>query len=608
LLATLSAQEPPREGIFGEVRTVDGKPWVGAAITLLHVAHPALIDERFVDRVTTTTDERGRFRAQLLTGMTYVVWAHGPVVDGMWRSSALVRDVAAGVPVLLQEADPQQPRRVRLQLDPGWRGTAAVVALPHFGPFTLREELRLEQGEAVLPLSPESSVTVQVELDGVPVYRSFVSTRFAAFVTRRKRVASENGQPEPDETELRREFERPQVLAVAAPVEHRIRLVDSKQRPLPGARVVEDGREPRRLLGIADQDGVVRWVHAPEARLPNRALAFAVDCAETEIGNSDWVEATLGEPKDKAMAVGTAVRGRLLVGDGVPAAAQPLLLEGSIALASGGTFFGVDARLFTTSADGTFEVPGRIASHSYYLTTVLTPPQRALLAGPSKAPVAAVALLVPPSGEAPADLGELRLDRLRPLDLQVVGVDGGISGPVAIVVIPHPRAGLGDAPHEPLAARTDRHGRLRLLATAGAECAVWAMGQNGAAWAIVKPGDKERRLQLDAAHALALQVVDPDGKPLTGITVHVVTPAGSPVGDEGKALLPRVRDAFMVHGFPGKQVVTDAQGLGQLVMPFAGVGIDVVFYRGRESMRITLSGAAFTPGQPTRVEFVPNGG
>jgi hypothetical protein len=188
-----------------------------------------------------------------------------------------------------------------------------------------------------------------------------------------------------------------------------------------------------------------------------------------------------------------------------------------------------------------------------------------------------------------------------------VGVDGGISGPVAIVVIPNPRAELGDAPHEPLVARTDRHGRLRLLAAHGAECAVWAMGQNGAAWAIVEPGDKERRLQLDAAHALALQVVDPDGKPLPGVTVHVVSPEGSPVGEEANALLPRVRDAFYVHGFPGKQVVTDAQGRGQLVMPFAGVGIDVAFYRGRESMRITLSADAFTSGQPTRVEFVPNG-
>jgi hypothetical protein len=156
-----------------------------------------------------------------------------------------------------------------------------------------------------------------------------------------------------------------------------------------------------------------------------------------------------------------------------------------------------------------------------------------------------------------------------------------------------------------LVARTDGQGRLRLMAAAGAECALWAMGQNGAAWAVVAPGSKERRLQLDAAHVLTLQVVEPGGKPLDGIQVTVVVPEGSRVKGEAKALLPRVGDAMFERDFPGQQVVTDARGIGRLVMPFVGVGIDVMLQRGRDSMRITLPADAFTPGKPTRVEFVP---
>jgi hypothetical protein len=392
-------------------------------------------------------------------------------------------------------------------------------------------------------------------------------------------------------------------LVVGAPVEHRIQLVDSKQRPLPGARVVEDGREPRRLLGIADQEGIVRWVHAVGSQVPSRALAFAAGCAETEVGEGDWNAGA--KPKAISMAVGKSVRGRLLQGDGVPAAAQPLLLEGSIPKGPDSSFFAVDGRLFTTADDGTFEVPGRTATHSYYLTTVLTPQQRVLLAGPGKAPVAAIALLVPPTDGAPADLGEMRLDRLRPIDVQVVGVDGSTPESVPIVVIPNPRKRIRHAPYRPLVSRTDGQGRLRLMATAGAECALWAMGQNGAAWAVVAPGGKERRLRLDAAHVLTLQVVEPGGKPLAGIQATVVLPEGTRIKGEAKALLPRVSDALFDRDFPGQQVVTDARGIAQLVMPFVGVGIDVVLQRGLESMRITLQADAFTPGKPTRVEFVP---
>lgn len=608
LFAALApAQEPPREGIFGEVRTADAKPWVGATVTLLHVAHPALTDARFVDRVTATTDERGRFRAQLLAGMGYAAWASGPVVEGDYRCTPVARDLASGVPVLLREGDVHRHRQVRLQLDASWQGQLRLVATSRIGSFTVREVIPLVDGLATLPPWPETPITVQVELDGPPIFRGGVATTFAALLATRRRMAAEGGFAEPTEAAVRQALSAPHPLAVGPRTEDAIRLVDAGQQPLRGARVVVEGREPQQLLGISDADGVVRFARAAGGKPPYRALAFADACAETVIDEDDWVATTEGAPKTKQLEAGATVHGRLFERDGVAAAAQPLLLEGSIATGQNSTFFGVDARLLTSADDGAIEVPGRIRSHAWYLTAVLTPQQRASLAGPTKAPVAAVALLVPPSDAEPADLGQLRLDRLRQIDVRVVGSDGGEPGPVPVVVIPNPLAQLRNAPHEPLAARTDRHGRLRLLTNEGVTCAVWAMGKTGAAWAIIQAGQPEHTLRLDAAHVLTLQMVDPERKPIAGILAHVVTPEGTPIGDGAAALMPRVHDAFMVHGFPWKQGYTDGQGIVQLVMPFVGVGIDVAFSLGSERMRHTIRGDEFGPGNPTVVEFVANG-
>ena len=79
LAASVPAQaaraDLPRGKALGELRNKDGKPWVGVKVFLVSWPVPDNLRIGSPDTVTTRTDERGRFRAQIIEGRAYMVWA-----------------------------------------------------------------------------------------------------------------------------------------------------------------------------------------------------------------------------------------------------------------------------------------------------------------------------------------------------------------------------------------------------------------------------------------------------------------------------------------------------------------------------------------------------
>lgn len=122
--AVAQESDPPLRGpAIGEVRDADGKPWVGAEVVLLARPLPQDPNVGTQDRVTATTDQRGRFHAAVLHGRPYTVWAWGePTAAGRPATDPAER-VFARQPVVLRQSR-TLPRRV-LVLDriERWQGS-----------------------------------------------------------------------------------------------------------------------------------------------------------------------------------------------------------------------------------------------------------------------------------------------------------------------------------------------------------------------------------------------------------------------------------------------------------------------------------------------------
>lgn len=96
--------------VFGEVRTLAGKPWVGVDVVLVSRPLPQNEDVGRQHEVRTKTDARGRFRTDLYRGMVYSAWAQAETAAG-WRVSDVCPRAFAAAPVILEERAQALPSR-----------------------------------------------------------------------------------------------------------------------------------------------------------------------------------------------------------------------------------------------------------------------------------------------------------------------------------------------------------------------------------------------------------------------------------------------------------------------------------------------------------------
>lgn len=130
MLAAARSPAQERRPHVGVVRTADGKPLANATVQFAWV--PSMGEDQVAaDHPTATTDERGRFRAELLPCAHYRVWTTGPITDGAYLASE-VAWTAVGRSLELVAAHPQQTGRWTMQNLDGWRdrGPLRVRFLP----------------------------------------------------------------------------------------------------------------------------------------------------------------------------------------------------------------------------------------------------------------------------------------------------------------------------------------------------------------------------------------------------------------------------------------------------------------------------------------------
>ena len=116
--------DPDRRSLaFGEVRTRAGKPWVGAKVVLYSNPLARFPRVGTPDCVEATTDTRGRFRAPVLLGRSYTVWARGPErPNGAYRHTVVAEKVVAQVPIILRESREALRAKLRVTNLEAWDG------------------------------------------------------------------------------------------------------------------------------------------------------------------------------------------------------------------------------------------------------------------------------------------------------------------------------------------------------------------------------------------------------------------------------------------------------------------------------------------------------
>jgi hypothetical protein len=599
LLCTAAlAQEPLREGSIGEVRGADKKPFAGATVHLLHRAHPGVLDPAYEDHVVATADERGQFKVQLLVGMPYVVWAVGPVVDGTYRCTEVLSDVVPGVPIVLHEGELHYLRKLALQVDASWPRPLSFVARGVVGENTLLQEVSVVDHKAELPVWPVGTCWIRAIDDGACVYYQSVQMTSTALRNSLKLPEEELRQTLTDtlriDVPLRRDFA--------------VRFVDDHNKAVANIDVITESRPipilPRERLGTTDKDGVLHTATAGPEDLAKAAAEVLTDgFAETWV--RDVFKPAGEEPKSIVLSPGISPRGRLLLGDGMVAARTPLLLHAAIR-SDESTLNPLRERVLQTADDGALVLPGRVPGFAFHLTALLTPAQRATLSpGKSAPPLWPRAILrLEQDGESDP-LGDLRLDQLAAVDIQVLADDHSPPGAVQLTALAVPKKNGFNWPNRPERMVTDRHGRLRFLLPRDSEIVVVAMTPRGAAMANTTPARRRLDLTLDPRHAVTLRLVDNEGKPLARAYVEVVVPVGQAETDDDAKVASVVRNS--TSSFPWHSGVTDSNGQVQLVMPLLGFSLDTAVKTDDQRWMRTLVRVPIDRGtEPVELVFAPN--
>lgn len=234
--ATLLSAQDRREPVRGSA-LLDGKPWPGATVHLL--SRPLPQDERIgtADEPSATTDEKGRFTVQLLTGRQYTAWAVEELADNRYRASFPVERVIAGRPLELIADEPRTRHELSfLGLDE-WRAKGKVQArLLSRTDQRFVFETVLTKDTWLLPPMPGRSAGLEVLCDGLPFFQWPATVDLTTAPARPRKLPS--------------------------PHAVRFKVVDAKGQPVPAAALAlgtidppEGGRNHECPLATTDVNG-----------------------------------------------------------------------------------------------------------------------------------------------------------------------------------------------------------------------------------------------------------------------------------------------------------------------------------------------------------------
>ncbi len=538
--ATLSAQER-REPVRGSAM-LDGKPWPGATVHLL--SRPLPQDERIgtADEPAATTDEKGRFTVQLLTGRHYTAWAVEELADNRYRASFPVERVIAGRPLELIADEPRTRQELSfLGLDE-WRAKGRVMArLLSRTDQRFVFETELSGDTWLLPPMPGRSAGLEVLCDGLPFFQW------------------------PSTVDLTAKPDRPRKLP--SPHAVRFRVVDAAGQPVPAAALglgtidpPEGTRQHECPLATTDANGeavttlpiaanqALQWVnYAFSIQAPGFAPVRNIERMEIKADHDGSKD-----PPAMTLPLKAGQKHELLLSRGERPFAAPVVCSTPGATVGGIAFqaFGDSMRHVVPDAGGRLQVL-RLPGEGVIVIGTADSLRRPDQIG---APLHPMALLgVVAAGEAREQIA-WDLDTQRVLVLNVVTVDGTPVDAARLAILVDPGNGTKRAL---TGLCTDRSGRIAAMIPDRLPVTV-------AAWT----GD---------GFALATGVTAPrDGAPLVLRLEKVPTVPGWVVGADGMPVAFAEVECQVLHGKPATaalaeaikliEVTTDRDGTFQMPM------------------------------------------
>jgi hypothetical protein len=255
-----------------------------------------------------------------------------------------------------------------------------------------------------------------------------------------------------------------------------------------------------------------------------------------------------GADVDLVLAPAPAIRGRLLDAAGKPAAGTKLLLQATLDTSSKQLHHAQYPLVFATDADGRFEITGPVAERAWQLLAVPSTECLARLPRSPRHPLVAFVVLAQGVGEAARDveLGELRLDRLSAVDVEVRGASGEPAlGPEVVLGLSGTDRTGRTALRQGLPVPADSRGRLRLLVGPTTRLALAARWQGGMAQAEADTTKSQGEamplaITLGATVCVRGRALKPGDEPLAGARIRSMPSASlTPATPALLASLPR---------------------------------------------------------------------
>lgn len=525
-LAGLPAQE--RRPLLGTVVDADGKPLAHATVQLAFVPLGAEHVEA-LDHPQATTDERGRFRADVLPCSSYRLWASGPRDSKGDYFTSAVAQAQAGMLVELRAATRHGKRHLLVTGGAAWAGLAPlrVRVLPDSAELPELTFSLAAEAPIALPTLPDAFTTIEVMTrDGSVLYSHTTKTTANLVV----------GLP------------KPQPIA--------LRVVDDKGAPVSGATVRSRaatsspegdglllGGPPRgcwRPLGTTDADGQLtaevpchQDPFQPETWPNLFFLAHKAGYAGSVsgIGEQPFCDGVQrkGE-KDLAkkplcftLRRAAPLQARFLVGQQPLAAVRVAVrAEFHITMADGNGWMNEELVWQpTTDAEGRIEIADlppnchgvtfAVARHAGSLGLA-----EAVLKECPQYPVMLHRLAEPPTTEVVIDLAKCKPLHLRLLD------EGKAPSRDARILLMCRAAGSGIDTWAPQIV-SNGSGRATVLLQPG-DWALFARDQTGFAFLKVDgQQEQEALLQLEPMPSMRGKVVDQEGRPVPGARLHGVS-------------------------------------------------------------------------------------
>jgi len=605
----------PRGLIFGEVTDSAGDPWVGVTVHL--VARPLPdVNLGTGDRLTATTDERGRFRADAIHGWRYHVWAEAaPDGDGVYRRSPVATG-RVGAPLELREGPSSCLRIVEVSNTEPWAEDGAFTwEIEGHAGCVLRQGDLAADGTIPVPPMPGGHATVRVR-----------SGRGVVVGTQRVDL-SRQGEVQMRLNEARLVQVRMYEEGMKKPLKvGEVVVADDWQRQVL-AELDEKGRAEFRVpVASTDQD-VQSWSY--RIRAPGFCAGFmaAPQMAYDDADAKRVLEAG-GVVMHGGLSKGTRVKGRLLLPGGEPLVGATLMMEceahGQVEESH---FYGGDSRwLATTDAEGRFVGAHFYGSGGGVVRVLLTPEMMARLPAEWQRGLQPWVLLASVSAaKQEQDLGDIEFAKaLWPADIFLETPEGL---PAASAELYFDLGSTSNYHREWFA--VDRLGRTRLLlprsgsirlAVAHATgVAVELFDVDVAAQAI--PSALRWPIRLRTPLKVRGRIVDANGLPVANASVHATVDYNSNVqrleGGEDPVRLGPVtlvpKELERQQGFgllaaviskSSRKTATDEEGRFELLVPNFETRLQLRAYYNDEGNYVRSQSDLLMQGEDERVELV----